>query len=69
MWDFEKPNGKRLTEKERLKFSEMVDLVSRGVKRGNEGDLDGAIADFTQAIRINPSCGIAYANRGFMLFK
>ena len=29
------------------------DYLSRGILRGNNGDLDGAIADFTEAIRLN----------------
>lgn len=34
------------------------DLVNRGIEKGKEGDLDGAIADFTRAIELNhkPGC-------------
>ena len=37
---------------------------SRGNGRQAKGDLDGAIADFTKAIEINPDYAIAYNNRG-----
>jgi len=36
----------------------------RGVARFDKGDLDGAIADWTQAIRLNPQLAEAYTNRG-----
>jgi len=39
-------------------------LVKRGMSRQAEGDHDGAIADFTKAIEINPNFAQAYASRG-----
>ena len=30
------------------------DLVNHGIEKGKEGDLDGAIVDFTRAIELNP---------------
>ena len=39
------------------------DLVSRGIGKGKEGDLDGAIADFTRAVELNPKDDAPYYNR------
>jgi tetratricopeptide (TPR) repeat protein len=38
-------------------------LVNRGIEKGKEGDLDGAIADFTHAIELNPKDDAPYYNR------
>jgi tetratricopeptide (TPR) repeat protein len=38
-------------------------LVNRGIEKGKEGDLDGAIADFTRAIELNPQDDAPYYNR------
>lgn len=40
------------------------DYVQRGKARGDAGDLDGAIADTTAAIRLNPQLTDAYVQRG-----
>jgi tetratricopeptide (TPR) repeat protein len=40
------------------------EYVSRGNARGQAGDLDGAIADYTTAIRLNPQLTDAYLQRG-----
>jgi tetratricopeptide (TPR) repeat protein len=39
------------------------DLVNRGIEKGKKGDLDGAIADFTRAIELNPKDDAPYYNR------
>jgi tetratricopeptide (TPR) repeat protein len=39
------------------------DLVNRGIEKGKEGDLDGAMADFNHAIELNPKDDAAYYNR------
>jgi tetratricopeptide (TPR) repeat protein len=39
------------------------DLVNRGIEKGKEGDLDGAIADFTRANQLNPKDDAPYYNR------
>lgn len=39
-------------------------FTSRGVERKRKGDLDGAIADYTEALKINPRDLFAYNNRG-----
>src|SRR6266511_2314035 len=39
------------------------DLVNRGIEKGKEGDLDGAIADFDRAIKLNPKDDAPYYNR------
>jgi tetratricopeptide (TPR) repeat protein len=39
------------------------DLVDRGIEKAKNGDLDGAIADFTRAIELNPKDDAPYYNR------
>ncbi len=39
------------------------DLVNRGIEKGKNGDLDGAIADFNRAIKLNPKDDAPYYNR------
>ncbi len=39
-------------------------FAKRGRERLNRGDIDGAIADYSRAIEINPEFAEAYANRG-----
>ncbi len=39
------------------------DLVNRGIEKGKQGDLDGAIADFNRAIELNPNDDAPYYNR------
>jgi tetratricopeptide (TPR) repeat protein len=41
----------------------VADLVNRGIEKGKKGDLDGAIADFTRAIQLNPKDDAPYYNR------
>jgi tetratricopeptide (TPR) repeat protein len=38
-------------------------LVNRGIEKGKEGDLDGAITDFTRAIELNSKDDAPYFNR------
>jgi lipoprotein NlpI len=40
-------------------------LVKQGVAKGMKGDLNGAIAAFNQAIKIDPTYAPAYERRGF----
>jgi tetratricopeptide (TPR) repeat protein len=40
------------------------DYFNRGVEKYEAGDLEGAIADYDQAIRLAPNDAIAYSNRG-----
>jgi tetratricopeptide (TPR) repeat protein len=40
-----------------------ADLVNRGIEKGKNGDLDGAVADFNRAIERNPKDDAAYYNR------
>ncbi|MGY8682072.1 tetratricopeptide repeat protein [Bradyrhizobium sp. UFLA05-153] len=41
----------------------------RGAEHANKGDLDRAIADYNEAIRLDPSDGNAYENRGVARYK
>jgi tetratricopeptide (TPR) repeat protein len=40
-----------------------ADLVNRGIEKAKNGDLNGALADFDGAIKINPKDDAAYYNR------
>ena len=44
-----------------------VDYNNRGLAQKGKGDLDGAIADYTKAIEIDPRNAEAYKNRGLAL--
>jgi tetratricopeptide (TPR) repeat protein len=37
---------------------------NRGNARRDKGDLDGALQDLTEAIRLKPGCADAFHNRG-----
>ena len=39
------------------------DLVNRGIEKAKKGDLDGAMADFDRAIKLNPKDDAPYYNR------
>jgi tetratricopeptide (TPR) repeat protein len=39
------------------------DLVTRGIEKAKNGDLDGAIADFDRAMKLNPKDDAPYYNR------
>jgi Flp pilus assembly protein TadD len=39
--------------------------VGRGTTYASKGNWDKAIADFTEAIRLDPQCARAYGGRGF----
>ena len=44
--------------------------LGRGIAWFSKGDYDQAIADYSEAIRIDPNCAYAYAERGATsLFK
>jgi len=43
-----------------------VAYVARGLAWQKRGDLDHALADYTQAIKINPKDALAYNNRGML---
>lgn len=49
----------------RLFVSNQISMFyNRGRTRAAKGDLDAAIADYSEAIRINPDFGDAFCNRG-----
>lgn len=41
-------------------------FINRANKRAVNGDIDGAIEDFNEAIQLNPAKATAYFNRGFL---
>src|SRR5215470_19403299 len=41
-----------------------VDYFNRGVVEKADGDFDGAIADYTRAIELDPKYAAAYSDRG-----
>ncbi|MCA1990707.1 MAG: tetratricopeptide repeat protein [Coleofasciculus sp. S288] len=43
-----------------------VELYNRGVDKLDAGDYQGAIADFTQALQLNPNDADTYYNRGYV---
>ena len=44
-----------------------INYNNRGEAYRGKGDMDRAIADFTEAIRLDPKYAIAYINRGLCL--
>ncbi|MGQ0681202.1 tetratricopeptide repeat protein [Bradyrhizobium sp.] len=42
---------------------------NRGAEYGNKGDYDRALADFNEAIRINPKFSLAHRDRGLVLVR
>jgi tetratricopeptide (TPR) repeat protein len=46
-----------------------VSYSCRATARDIKGELDGAVADYTKAIEIDPQYGEAYANRGLLLLN
>ncbi len=41
-------------------------LINRGNKRAANGDMEGALSDFNEAIALNPTKATAFFNRGFL---
>ncbi len=49
--------------------SSAADYVSRGEQKAGDGNFEGAIADYTEAIRLNPNDADAFNARGYAYFK
>jgi serine/threonine protein kinase/regulator of sirC expression with transglutaminase-like and TPR domain len=47
-----------------LQLSNAGDYVNRGLEKHNQKDYQGAIADYNQALNINPNYSLAFYNRG-----
>ena|SRR5579859_3733850 len=45
------------------------DFFERGNAHSNEGNADSALADYTEAIRLDPYCAQAYYYRGMVHFE
>jgi tetratricopeptide (TPR) repeat protein len=45
-------------------LSPAEEKYNSGTDKYNKGDLDGALADYNEAIRLDPNLAIAYMNRG-----
>jgi len=59
----------RLSRRQQQQQQQRADvLFNQGFEKGERGDYDGAIADYTEAIRLNPNYAMAYNNRGFAYF-
>src|SRR5205814_265023 len=56
-----KPEDRQASQQ---KLKEANAYNKRGIAKGVKGDIDGAIADFTRAIELDPKYGTAYNNRG-----
>ena len=42
---------------------------NRGLHRQKQGQLDGAIADFSKAVELNPNYSVAFTNRGYVYLE
>lgn len=58
------------TKKIKLLSDELaIAYYQRGSEKYQANDIDGAISDYTEAIRLSPTSMIAYHNRGFCLVR
>ncbi|HYZ47467.1 MAG TPA: tetratricopeptide repeat protein [Sphingomonas sp.] len=60
----------RALNEEALSFDDQVaTFVNRGILRARTNDMAGALADYDQAIRLNPAQPEAYLNKGALVLK
>ncbi|HEY9614239.1 tetratricopeptide repeat protein, partial [Allocoleopsis sp.] len=57
--------SRSLVAAQQEKQTSAVDLYNRGVDKLNAGNYQGAIADFNQALQIDPNDADTYYNRGY----
>ena len=57
------PSGESVSSASPADKESVENLVNRGIEKGKEGDMDGATADFTRAIELNPKDDAPYYNR------
>ena len=70
-WDDEHPERQveLLSESLALNPRDAVVYLNRGLAYDAMGDMDKALADFEQAIRLKPKMAEAYNNRGYLRYK
>ncbi len=56
--------GIRLTDAPKVATLTAEDFFNQGLDKLKKGDLQGVIAAYTEAIRLNPNFALAYTNRG-----
>ena len=65
-WKKASEKGNKFAANDILKYCNFSqDYFKSGLEKYENGDLLGAIADYTKAIEINPNIDLAYFNRGF----
>ncbi|MEO0933010.1 MAG: tetratricopeptide repeat protein, partial [Cyanobacteria bacterium J06641_2] len=62
-------NSEPKSQLSQANFQDVDKYFNSGKQRFKKGDYQGAIADYTKAIKINPNYANAYSNRGFSRYK
>jgi tetratricopeptide (TPR) repeat protein len=65
-----KGSDQKQDDARREEFSQDVNaFLKRGNERLDKGDLEGAVADYNEAIKLNPRSARAHNNRGLALYR